>query len=163
MLHIRCEAVNSSVLFDGHIPTLDFSSETWAMELFTTLGPKLSPIIINHFTDFGPWFYFPLSSDVVLSRIEVVMFNCPMWGITAQTIKLKEAATQHDISSMILSATSCDTLLIFCLPAFNQSYDGLLLQFISTPYAWVHIAELRFLIDDQGCPPPLTVPPISKL
>ena len=133
-----CEAVNSSVLFDGFIPTLNFSSDTWASQLF----------VLNNTTDLiTEW-----DSDTTLSRIEVVMFNCPKWGIAAQSISFFALKGHGIVGSIDLtnSTTSCDFLVTVCFQVQKMHYSFGVLQFsLLSNSQRMSIAEVRFYSDSD--------------
>ena len=77
---INCNDPTSSVLFDGHIPTLTgLDGDTWASQLLT-----LRPF------DGNSEITFEFTGSPNIERVEVVMFNCPQWGIGVQTIGARE-------------------------------------------------------------------------
>ena len=72
----NCTDPTSSVLFDGHIPTLTgLDGDMWASQLLT-MSPLASTTEIT----------FDFTGTVRVDRVEVVMFNCPQWGIGVHNI-----------------------------------------------------------------------------
>ena len=155
--HLRCNTPSTSVLFDGNIPTLiGLQGDVWASQLFIMGGPQPVKYISFHFT----------ASDFTrVRRVEVVLFNCPGWGISVQTIQLN-TSTPSTVQPMI---TSCDSLVRVCLSLTQPNTErGLRLDF--TPHTgsnWVHIAEVTFRESGFTClqeflftpPPPDTTTP----
>ena len=90
--HSICEAPTSSVLFDGNIPTLTgLDGDMWASQLLALQIRNPSRIeIISDFTG---------RSGV--ERVELVMFNCPEWGIAVQVIGIWTATSISDTITLI--------------------------------------------------------------
>ena len=66
----RCNNPSTSVLFDGIIPTLSaLDGNMWATQLLTWRKANVG------------FLSFPFSLNAV-RRVEMVMFNCPQWGIS---------------------------------------------------------------------------------
>ena len=129
----RCDAPASSVLFDGNIPTLtELDEDMWASQLLTinTNSPSMREREISF--DFTGK---PRYSGV--KRIELVMFNCPEWGIAIQTITLLTSQSILEAGSPInvfnVPITSCDSLVMTCI---SQDIEQQLisLQFDSPPF-----------------------------
>ena len=69
-----CNNPASSVLYDGHIPTLTgLDGDTWASQLFT---------IERTSNDIEVHFFFTTAPSVM--AVEVVAFTCPEWDIGAE-------------------------------------------------------------------------------
>ena len=100
----RCEDPTSSVLFDGNIPTLNgLNGSMWASELLTVQIRQPSGIeIISNFAG---------SSGVEI--VELVMFNCPEWGIAVERIGIRRATSP--IGAIIPTITSCNSLVRVCI------------------------------------------------
>ena len=159
-----CLQPTSSVLFDGHVPTLTgLDSDMWASQLLTIQTTRSLTNVIFDFTDTPGY-------DRV-ERVEVVMFNCPQWGIASIFINIA-GATPRDksfhafASTSVSSLTSCESLVRVCL-SVNISQSVIHLQF--THSDWVHLAEVTF---NRGStcppniiltPPPPTTPPVTTL
>ena len=93
----RCDAPTSSVLFDGNIPTLTgLDGDMWASQLLT-LQTSSREIIFD----------FINSIEFRVERIELVMFNCPEWGISVQTVRLHTATSIDGTRSLIRTFTAC--------------------------------------------------------
>ena len=153
-----CLQPTSSVLFDGRVPTLTgLDGDMWASQLLTIQTTRSTTVYFD-FTDTPGY-------DRV-ERVEVVMFNCPQWGIGTTTIELNGATArgQHfivlDVTS-VSSLTSCESLVRVCLSApVSRPVIGLQF-FLDQDSEWVHLAEVTFNTRNSTCPPNviLTPPP----
>ena len=139
-----CTNPSSSVLFDGVIPTLSgLDGDMWASQLLT-LNSTGSTIVIG----------FAISISQLV-RVEVTMFNCPEWGISVQSISLRDndgivIGSSGDLNSI----TSCDSLVRLCVPATAINPLVVRVQFdLDTDSNWVHLAEVTFYDDSTTCPP----------
>ena len=143
---LNCTDPSSSVLFDGHIPTLTgLDGEMWASQLLT-----MSPLADR--TQIA----FDFSGSINLIRVEVVMFNCPQWGIGTESLVVLE--NMISIGSIVTdNITSCEYLVSTCLIApFSSSTVSLRFSLLPTSL-WVHLAEVTFHTDSSACPPDTTV------
>ena len=154
---------NSGVLFDGRVPTLTgLDGDMWASQLLTINTAQSLIFVIFDFTDTPGY--------VGIQRVEVVMFNCPQWGIASTTITLTGATARGQVfnsfaSTSISSLTSCESLVRVCLS--RQVTRPLIgLQFtLDQDSDWVHLAEVTFYPRGSTClpnilnPPPSTTPP----
>lgn len=136
----------TSVLFDKVIPTLsNFSSNFWANQLLI-----LKPFASSHAEISFEWF----NGGVDLARIEIVLFNCPEWGVAAQRIQFIIPGEPVEFSSITTAdITSCDSLVSLCLPLIPViQFSQARLQFALFPSTqYVSIAEVR-LFSDGDCP-----------
>ena len=138
-----CHHPTSSVLFDGVIPTLTgLDGDMWASQLLTLNSTGSIKVV----------FSFSVV-QIVRLRVELVMFNCPEWGISVQSVELK------DINDMVIGnntnvTTSCDSLVRLCVPATAINPLVVTVQFdLDTDSNWVHLAEVTFYDDNTTCPP----------
>ena len=145
-----CTDPNSSVLFDG-VPTLTgLDGDMWASQLLTLQRTNSSSIEVAFFV-----------TAILLERVELVMFNCPGWGISVQSISLRDndgivIGSSGDLNSI----TSCDSLVRLCVPATTINPLVVTVQFdIDAGSNWVHLAEVTFYNDNTTCPPNTTVGP----
>ena len=146
-----CLQPTSSVLFDGRVPTLTgLDGDMWAGQLLTVNTMESSTIVIFNFTDTPGY--------VGIQRVEVVMFNCPQWGIASTTIQLTGATVRDqtfnvfDLTS-VTSLTSCGSLVRVCLSIFvSRPLIGLEF-FLDKDSDWVHLAEVTFYARGSTCPP----------
>ena len=143
-----CNDPTSSVLFDGVIPTLTgLDGDMWASQLLT-LNSTGSIEIAFSFSIF----------QIVRLRVELVMFNCPEWGISVQSISIRDVdgiviGSSGDLNSI----TSCDSLVRLCVPATDINPLVVTVQFdLDTGSNWVHLAEVTIYNDDTTCPPNTT-------
>ena len=135
---LRCDAPTSSVLFNGNIPTLTgLDGDMWASQLLTLQTTTASRRdIISQVPS-------------VVARVELVIFNCPEWGISTQTIRLATATTTGGMRSPpesfnVPTITSCDSLVRTCI-ARSITQPVIVLEFIPpTDSTWTHLAEVTF-------------------
>ena len=163
-----CLQPTSSVLFDGHVPTLTgLDGDMWAGQLLTihTTQSLTHPFILTTTVIFD---FTDTPGYERIERVEVVMFNCPQWGIASTRSDLSGATAGDQFfrafaSTRLSSLTSCESLVRVCSSA-NISQPLIRLQFDSD---WVHLAEVTFYARDSTCPPnvilnpPTTSPPTS--
>ncbi len=113
-----CNEPTTSVLQDGIIPTLTgLDGDMWASQLLTINTEDDSSIIdkIDITFDFQAKLNY-----IGVERVEVVMFNCPEWGISVDSIFLYGSTTTLSIG-------------FFC--CYYQSYH----HFLRLPSESVHI------------------------
>ncbi len=147
-----CNEPTTSVLQDGIIPTLTgLDGDMWASQLLT----------INRYsftTDITFDFEFT-QGYVGVQRVEVVMFNCPEWGISVDSITLYGSTTTTLIGStrttISPTITSCDSLVRVCISRpVSSTLTALTLRFQLSPAStWVHLAEVSFYGACYTCPP----------
>ena len=157
-----CLQPTSSVLFDGRVPTLTgLDGDMWASQLLTINTIQSLTSVIFDFTDTPGY--------VGIQRVEVVMFNCPQWGVASTTIQLDGATAGRPFIvfklTSVSSLTSCESLVRVCLSAF-VSQSLIRLQFtLDQDSDWVHLAKVTFYARGSTCPPniilypPTTQPP----
>ncbi len=154
-----CSTPTSSVLMDGNIPTLTaLDGDTWASQLMTT-GPQ---IVYNYYFYSMGWssinFNFSETPDYTgVRRVEVVIFNCRMWGMSAY-FEISGLGS----GSIVPSISSCNSLLKICIP-LNTASREISFDFFYINYRWVHIAEITFYNDSSPCPPFTTIPGNSEV
>ena len=109
---ITCTDPTSSVLYDGHIPTLTgLDGDMWASQLLT-LNTTAGGTNITFDFNITPKFSG-------MERVEVVIFNCPEWGMAVQTVRL--LVQGHAIKTITPTITSCDSLEQVCLSASSDT------------------------------------------
>ena len=142
-----CTDPTSSVLLDGVIPTLTgLDGDMWASQLLT-LNSTGSTIEVA--------FAIVISQ---VERVELVMFNCPEWGISVQRISLRDNNRMVIGSGDLNSITSCDSLVRLCVPATAINPLVVTVQFdLDTDSNWVHLAEVTIYDDSTTCPPNTTI------
>ena len=165
-----CSKPNSSVLFDGHVPTLTgLDGDMWASQLLilqTTERLTLNPnaLVADVIFDFSV-------TDTPVYRVEVVMLNCPQWGIGTTRISLDGGpAGGQSFNTFALTSVSslisCESLVRVCLSGNLISKSLIRLQFtLDQDSDWVHLAEVAFYARGSTCPsnvilkpPPTTQP-----
>ncbi len=155
-----CNEPNTSVLQDGIMPTLTgLDGDMWASQLLTinTYSPT---------TDIT--FDFEATPSYVgVQRVEVVMFNCPEWGISVDSIILYGSTNKTSIGNIFAiispTITSCDSLVRVCLS--GSTLTALTLRFhLSSASTWVHLAEVSFYGAGPTCPPDTILnPPLTTI
>ena len=154
-----CNDPASSVLFDGHIPTLTgLDGDMWASQLLTIQEPSV--LILFNFTD--------TPNYTGVEAVEVVAFTCPEWGMTIREITLAvNPSNLFVIAGQLINTDtrSCEHLVRYCIQG-ESTQTLLILQFnLKTSDDWLHLAEVRFHTNSSACPhgtiitPPTTTPP----
>ncbi len=96
-----------------------------------------------------------------MGKVEIVLFNCPQWGIVTKTITLATMGGSTLINSVDPTLTSCDSLVKVCMLYFvcDSTSLRLIFSFNGTP-SWVHLAEVTFYEGNYSttCPPDAFVP-----
>ncbi len=154
-----CNEPTTSVLQDGIIPTLTgLDGDMWASQLLTinTDNPTT-----------GITFDFEATPDYVgVQRVEVVLFNCPEWGISVDTITLYGSNTissRNILDTISPTITSCDSLVRVCIS--GSTLTALTLRFqLSSASTWVHLAEVSFYGASPTCVPDSVLnPPLTTI
>ena len=151
--HSICEAPTSSVLFDGNIPTLTgLDGDMWASQLLTSQLLTLqthNPSGIEIISDF--------TGRSGVERVELVMFNCPEWGIAVQAIRILRAtsisSTRKPIGTIRPIITSCNSLVRLCMSSLAiTQHDVIYLQLFPAPASTrAYLAEVEFYGDHATC------------
>ena len=146
----NCLTPTSSVLFDGNVPTLTgLNGDMWASELLTINATANTAEITLDFTDTPDY--------TGVGRVEVVMFNCPEWGISVTTIQLYSATStsgnRNFQTSISPTTTSCDSLVRVCIYyTVSSTRPVLILVFYThSTFNWVHLAEVTFYASGSTC------------
>ena len=143
----RCEDPTSSVLFDGNIPTLTgLDGDMWASQLLTVQIRQPSGIEI--ISDFA--------GGSGVERVELVMFNCPEWGIAVQNIGIWRAtsisSTRKLVGTISPAITSCNSLVRVCISSLAITDLLIYLQFFPAPDSnRTYLAEVEFYQDNATC------------
>ena len=159
-----CITPNSSVLFNGNVPTLSgLDGDMWASQLLTINTTANTVEITFDFT--------AIPDYTGGGRVEVVMFNCPEWGISVTYISLFSATSTSGsrafVANISPTTTSCDFFVRVCI-SHNIGSNRPLLTLVFTPPStsnWMHLAEVTFYASGSTCPPdtiiipPPTTPP----
>ena len=141
-----CEDPSSSVLSDGAVPRLAFFDANWARHFATVWSTDGSVEILFDLRDQSNG-----ESRREIGGVEVVLFNCPRWGIGVERVALMESEGQRQAEDRIVIAEksgaeeSCDSLVKVCILA-ELALSSYVLRFSLAPNAtWVHVAEVTFL------------------
>ena len=159
--HRICLVPTESVLFDGNVPTLNgLDGDMWASQLLTINTTANAAEITFDFT---------ITPDYTgVGRIEVVMFNCPEWGISVRTITLFSATSTSGSRSFLTSisptTTSCDSLVRVCISHTVSSIRPILTLVFTFPSTsiWTNLAEVIFYATGS-CPPESIATPSSDI
>lgn len=147
-----CNAPNSSVLFDGNIPTLTgLDGDMWASQLFTLQPAAPSTELTFGFTE--------ADDNFGVETVEVVLFNCQERGISVSTITLLEidSGMRLNVGSLNVSTVSCDSLIRVCFET-NLTIPLLGIQFeLAESSDQVYLAEVIFDGTESPCPASVTV------
>ena len=158
-----CEELDeggTSDLTDCIIPSLGGFQTNWTAGLFTV-------------NTSGQSFHigFEFNGPVNFTRVELDLFNCPEWGIAAQSITVYEYnfgilnfdATAARLLNLAVGHTtanttsSCTSIVRVVIPLElpQNPTTTYVIYFTATNIQWVHIAEVRFL-EEEGtlCPTP---------
>ena len=147
---LYCRTPNSSVLFDGSVPVLlGLAGNKWAKQLLTIPKTGASSNISFEFT--GTFGY------TGVGRVEVVMFNCPQWGVAVETIEIYGATGVRSDGNLLaaetITAASCDSLVTQRIWIPEQSAQLSVITLSFTPLQdWVHLAEVTFYSNNREHP-----------
>ncbi len=151
-----CIEPTTSFLQDGIIPTLTgLDGDMWASQLLTINTDSPTTDITFDF-EAAPGYFG-------VRRVEVVMFNCPEWGISVDSITLYEstcgASIRNILATISPTITSCDSLVRVCISrSVSSTLTALTLRFhLSSASTWVHLAEVSF---GPTCQPDSILDPI---
>ena len=150
-----CSPPASSVLFDGVIPTLTaLDGNTWARQLMILQRPSFGRSSFSMGLSFA---------NAWIRRVEVVLFNCPQWGIAVNRISIgflylgNSYYTDYAYGSP--TVFSCDSLIKICIPLEISSAPTKIRLNFDTYYNYkVHLAEVSFYEDSSPCPPFTIIP-----
>ena len=142
-----------SYLVDGVSPGIDTSTSDWASQLVTVRRDERDPgIFIPHVL-----LTFGFDAAVSLTGIEMDLFLCPDWNISAPyiTVYLNEDynLTFTPYLQFVTgkpSQSSCNSLSTVTIPGdgLSSSYRSVhvLVDFLNDPsIKWVYIGDIRFL------------------
>jgi hypothetical protein len=150
--NVVCLHPNSSILTDGITPNLtELDGDRWAGQLLTLkVDTTNKPPSIN----------FPLDipqKGTVVNTVEVVLFNCPQWGIGVSRISIQG---YHIFKPVLFAAnvidpalSSCGSLVRVCMP-LNTTFALFYLTFEPVFGSnWIHLADVKFHTNVSTCPP----------
>jgi len=160
LICVELDEGGTSDLTDCVIPSLGGFQSNWTAGLFTVNRSGQSSFHIG----------FDFSRPVNFTRVELDLFNCPEWGIAAQTITVYEftfgilnffAAVARALGHTTASTTSCTSIVRVVIPLElpQSSTCSYTIDFTfdntATNIQWVHTAEVMFLEEeDTQCPTP---------
>ena len=152
-----CISPTSSVLFDGNVSTLTgLDGDMWASQLLTINTTANTANITFDFTDTPDY--------TGVERVEVVMFNCPEWGISVRLIQLFSATSisrsRAFVTSITPTTTSCDSLVRVCISGLIVRSVITLVFTLPSTSKWVHLAEVTFYASGSTCPPDTIITPL---
>ena len=150
---VGTEAITGAFI-DGVVPTINTIMRNatgtgvfvWAAPLFTVRG-SADTVILG----------FRLLGSVALQEVELYLFNCPQWGIGAESVRtyyqfsfpsFDQTASVIGNVTLTSDRQSCDSLTRVSIPL--QMARSTLFYFIEfhnpsgAVIQWVHIAEVRF-------------------
>ena len=146
------EAITTSVLIDGVVPTIDTLERNSADE-FVWAAPMFTVRTSTGSVTLG----FRFQTRVVLCEVELYVFHCPAWGIGAEDITIHNGANFPifipgifpSIGTVILTSDmqDCTSLTRVSIPlqmATSTSSYFIEINGVSRTIEWVHIAEVRF-------------------
>ena len=149
---------SQSYLVDGCSPAIDTSTSDWASQLVTVRKtPPTDEIVFEHVV-----LTFGFDTAVILTRIELDLFLCPEWGISAQYISVyadEESNLVFTSTSLAVlpfqhyspSQSSCGSLSTVTISLgdvlTSSSYLTwhILVSSFTSFIDWVHVGEVRFL------------------
>ena len=136
----------TGALIDGVVPTIDTTVDLWAAPLFTVRG-SADTVILG----------FRLPASVVLQEVELYLFNCPQWGIGAQSVRIHSGAAfpqffrvfdSIGIVTLASDRQNCGSLTRVFIPLqMARNLPFYFIEFHNPSGAviyWVYIAEVRF-------------------
>ena len=154
----NCLTPTSGVLCDGNVPTLTgLDGNMWASQLLTINTIANTAEITFDFTNIPDY--------TGVERVEVVMFNCPEWGISVTTIHFYSATSTSGSrrfeTSIFPTTTSCGSLVRVCISHPVGSVRSVLTLVFTPPSTsnWVHLAEVTFYANSSTCPPDTIITP----
>ena len=151
---VSCVHPETSVLFDGNIPTLTgLDGDSWAAQLLTL---NTSNIALLEEKKTILRFDFAKNNGT----LEMVLFNCPEWGIATSRITVQSEEDRHLYNYMKAidpTLTSCDSLVRVCIPIETKHFLGTV-KFESPPgSSWTHLADVTFYANTSTCPPDIVL------
>ena len=153
-----CSQPASSVLFDGATPALiSLDGNMWASQLLTLQGSTRVQLTFD-VTDVPGYM---IGED---GRVEVVLFNCPQWGVSVVLIDIFGALSVQDLEGKSFAGrvsptiTSCYSLVSVCIPI--PTYPVLVLGFeLHSASEWVHLGEVTLYGPGNCQPDAIIIPP----
>ena len=160
-----CDECSTNFLIDGSSPAIDTSTSDWASQLVTVRKTQNENIITNMEMEFDHVLLtFGFDTAVTLTGIELDLFLCPEWGISAPFISMyfdEESNLVFSNQSLNLpsqghtpSQSSCNSLsnvtisLRDTLRSTPYLTVHVLISSFNPSIDWVHVGEVRFLGSD---------------
>ena len=153
--------MSQSYLVNGCSPAIDTSTSDWASQLVTVRKTQTDEITFDHVL-----LTFGFDTNVTLTGIELDLFLCPEWGISAQFISVyadeesnlvftsnsqRTLPFQHYTPSQS-SCGSLSTVTISLGDASSYRTWHIIVSSFTTFIDWVHVGEVRFLGSDDTFP-----------
>ena len=162
---------SQSYLVDGCSPAIDTSTSDWASQLVTVRKNQTDEIQFDHVL-----MTFGFDTAVTLTRIELDLFLCPEWGISAQFISVYAdeesnlvftSNSPHTLPSRHYapSQSSCNSLSTLTISLgdalTSSSYLTwhILVSSFTPSIDWVLVGEVRFL--GSGDTPQMICPTLT--
>ena len=145
---------SQSYLVDGCSPAIDTSTSDWASQLVTVNKTQTDEVVFDHVL-----LTFGFDSAVTLTEIELDLFLCPDWGISAPFISVyADVESNLVFTSNTLpfehytpSQSSCGSLSTVTIILGDSFTDTsyltwhILVSSFPPSIDWVHVGEVRFL------------------
>ena len=158
-----CNDPASSILFDGHVPTLTgLDGDTWASQLMIIHRPQYGQYSFTINFDFSST---PGSTEI--GKVEVTLFNCLQWGIGVNYFRIYTRTYTY----VYPTVSSCDSLMKFCVEVDTARYGHIrqiyFHRYINNYIHRVYVAEIAFYNYSTSPCPFMTIipgaPPSGKL
>ena len=160
-----CDECSTNLLINGNSPAIDTSTSDWESQLVTVRKtPQNDEVVFDHVV-----LTFGFDTAVTLTGIEMDLFLCPEWGISAPYITVSADVesnlvfTSNSLNNLPFthytpSQSSCGSLSTVTISLgdilMSSSYlTWHILVSSFTPFIdWVHVGEVRFLGSSQDAP-----------
>lgn len=155
----RCSSPDSSVLFDGIIPTLTaLDGDSWARPLMILQQPIAGPV---NFGRYSIDFTFD-SEGPDVRRAEITVFNCPQWGAGLTYLEIITLRPTDDNFALareqaFTTVIACDSLVTICIP-IDTSSALMRLEIQPRGEDNAVFAEVSFFDSASPCTPFTTIP-----
>ena len=157
-----CATPTSSVLMDGEIPTLTgLDGNMWANQML--ILKKNNVFSYEVMFDLRETLWSFDYHNTKIRKIELVMFNCPDWGMAATSFTINAYSYPSSSASYLTvvypTVFSCTSLLKMCIP-ISSSAALFSLNFTPSPgSSWIYLAEVAFFNSSSSpCPAFTTIP-----
>ena len=161
-------SMHTSNLVDGVIPSVDNFDGDWADGFFTLNRNGASSVIVG----------FDFDEPVNITQVELVLFDCPVFGIGASNISVyTQTPTDNGLFRFNANVAvfershetepgSCNSTVNISIPLSDYTHPSAYVFVVFTfddcnPNNWVFIAEIKF--SNESAPTHLsTIPSIGK-